>query len=113
MLKGIVNFLVNGLAVLVAGYFLPGVFIEDYWTALLTAFVLGLLNVLVKPFLLFLSVPITLLTFGFFVIVIDAIVILLAATIIPGFAIQSFLDAILFSLLLALVSYIFDLLLKG
>lgn len=108
MIKTIINFLINGLAVLITGYLLPGVVIGDYGVALLTALVLGLLNVLVKPFLVFLSLPITVLTLGFFIIVIDAIVILLAAAIVPGFSVSNFLSAVLFALVLAVVSYIFQ-----
>lgn len=111
MLKLLFRFLINGLSVLVSGYLLPGVFIDNYWTALLTAFVLGLLNLLVKPLLVFLSLPITLLTFGLFILVIDATVILLAAALVPGFAVDSFLSALLFALVLAVLTYLFNALL--
>ncbi|MBD3365911.1 phage holin family protein [candidate division WWE3 bacterium] len=110
-MKTLIQFLVNGLAVFVSGYLLPEVYIENYWIALLTAFVLGLLNLLVKPFLLFFSLPITIVTFGLFTLVIDTIVILLAAELVPGFAVNSFLSAFLFAVVLSVFAYLFHTLL--
>lgn len=111
MLRPLFNFLINGLAVFVSGYFLPGVYTENYWVALLTAFVIGLLNLFVKPVLLFFSLPITVVTFGLFTLVIDAVVILLASYFVSGFAVEDFLSALLFALVLAFVTYVFRLLL--
>jgi len=112
MFKALIHFLINGLAVFLSGYLLPGVFIENYWIALLAAFVIGLLNVLVKPVLVFLSLPITILTFGLFTLVIDTIVILLTARLVPGFQIEDFLSGFLFVLILTVLSYIFNSLLE-
>ncbi len=106
MIKSILRFLINGLAVFLSGYLLPGVIIEDYWAALLTAFVLGLLNLLVKPILILFSLPITILTFGLFTIIIDTAVILLAAYIVPGFVVTDFLSGVLFVLVLSVFTYL-------
>jgi putative membrane protein len=112
MLKLLFKLMLNGLAVFVSGYYLPGVFIDDYWSALLTAVVIGVLNVLVKPLLIFLALPINILTLGLFTLVIDAGLILLSAYIVPGFAVENFSFALLFALVLAFVSYIIHTLLK-
>lgn len=107
MIKSFIRFLINGLAVFLSGYILPGVIIDDYWAALLTAFVLGLLNLLVKPILIFFSLPITILTFGLFTIIIDTAVIFLAAYIVPGFVVVDFLSGVLFVLVLSVLTYLF------
>ena len=65
-----------------------GVHIEDYLTSILVAFVLAILNVILKPILVFLTIPITLITFGLFLLVINAVIALLASHIVPGFYLE-------------------------
>lgn len=108
MFKNLLRFLINGLAVFLSGYFLPGVTVDDYWAALLTSLVLGLLNLFIKPILTFLSLPITILTFGLFAIVIDTAVVLLTAYLVPGFAIADFLSGLFFVLLLTVLTYVLN-----
>ncbi|MFS0782527.1 phage holin family protein [Bacillus sp. 1P06AnD] len=99
----IIRFLISGLALLGIDYVLPGITIEDYKTALIAVFIIGILNIFVKPILHLLSLPITLLTFGLFSFVINALIFFLASQFISGFTVSSFWGALLGSILLSLV----------
>lgn len=103
----IVKFLLNGLAVLLTAYLLPGVNVEDYWTALWVALVLSLVNIFVKPFLIVLTIPITFVTLGLFLLVINALMILLADYFVDGFLVDGFWWALLFSLILSIFNSLF------
>ena len=94
--------LLTAIAVLVLANFLPGVTVVNFTTAILVAAVLGLLNAIVKPIFILLTLPITLVTFGLFLLVINASIILLADKFIDGFSVSSFWTALLFSILLSL-----------
>jgi putative membrane protein len=100
----IIRILVTALAALLVQYILPGVSIENFTTALLLAVVLGLLNLLVKPLLIILTLPVTVLTLGLFLLVINAIIILLASSLVGGFHVDGFWWALLFSIMLSFVS---------
>ena len=100
----LINWLASALVIVIAAYILPGVHVASFWTALLVALVLGILNILVKPLLILLTLPITLVTLGLFVFVINALLILLADAIIPGFQVDGFLWALLFSLLISVIN---------
>ena len=102
-----VKFLFNVLAVLIASYLLPGVYLEGFWSALVLAVILGLLNITVKPLLLVLTIPATILTMGLFILVINAVIIMIADWLLNGFAVGGFWWALLFSLLLWLVNAFF------
>lgn len=103
----ILRFLLSGLAVLLAGYLLPGVSVEHFGYALLVAVVLSIVNVLVKPVLVILTIPITVLTLGLFLLVINALMILLVDYLTPGFDVDGFWWALAFSLILSLINSIF------
>lgn len=103
----IVRFLLSGLAVLLAAYLLPGVNVEDYWTALVVALVLSIVNIFVKPFLIILTIPITFITLGLFLLVINALMILLADYFVDGFVVDGFWWALLFSLILSTFNSLF------
>src|SRR3989344_6734121 len=106
------SLLANSLAVFVAGYILPGVHINSFVTAIVVAIVLGILNTFVKPILVILTLPITLITFGLFALVINTIIILVVASIVPGFRVDGFLWALAFSLVLSLVNSFLNSLVK-
>lgn len=108
MLKRTLHFVANGLAVLVVANYLSGVVVTGFWVALLTALVIGLLNVLVKPVLVLLSLPINILTLGLFTWVLDALLVLLAAYLVPGFAVDAFLTALIFAFATSVVSFVFN-----
>lgn len=106
-MNGIVRFLLNGLAVLLTGYLLQrGVHIENYGYALLVVVVLAIANVLVKPILVILTIPVTVVTLGLFLLVINAVVILLVDYLVPGFEVNGFWWALGFSLILSIFNSI-------
>jgi putative membrane protein len=107
-MKFIAQLVVSALAVIVTSMILPGVHVDNALTALIVAAVLAFLNTIVKPVLVILTIPITVFTLGIFLLVINALMILLAAKIVDGFHVDGFWIALLFSLLLSIVSSVFE-----
>jgi len=93
--------LLTALAVLIIAYLLPGVTVDDYGTAIWVAFIVGILFSILKPILVILTLPVTILTLGLFLFVINAAMILLANSWIDGFSVSGFWTALLFSILLS------------
>jgi len=107
-MNGLVRFLLNGLAVLLTGYLLSGgVHVEHFGYALLVALVISIANVIVKPVLIVLTIPITLVTLGLFLLVINALIILLVDYFVPGFRVDGFWWALAFSLILSIFNSLF------
>lgn len=104
----LVHWLVATVAVIVAAYLLPGVAVSSFTTALIAALVLGLVTAILRPILIFLTLPINFLTLGLFTLVINAGLVLLAARLVDGFQVDGFWWALLFSIVLALVSAIIE-----
>jgi putative membrane protein len=101
--------LVTGLSVFVADYFLNGVHINDDWkTVIIVALVLALLNSFVKPVLVILTIPVTIITLGLFLLIINALMVIWADKLIAGFTVDSWWAAILFSLIVSIVSAILN-----
>lgn len=100
----LVHWLISAVAVLISAYILPGVTVEGFFAALVTALVLGLVNAFLKPVLLILTLPITILTLGLFYLVINALLIMLTGAIVPGFDVRNFWWALLFGLVLSIVN---------
>ncbi len=100
----LISWLISALAILATAYILPGVKIESFFTALVTAVVLGIINSILKPILLLLTLPINVLTLGLLTFVINAFLVLLAAQIVPGFKVDGFWWALAFSIVLSLVN---------
>ncbi|MCH7411346.1 phage holin family protein [Belliella sp. DSM 111904] len=109
----IVQLILGGLAVLITSYLLPGVSVEDFLTGVVIAALIALLNITVKPILIFLTIPITIVTLGLFLIVINALLILLCAEIVPGFTVDGFWWAVLFGLILGLINSLLGVSLGG
>jgi len=109
----ILQLIVAGLAVFITAFLLPGVTVGGYLNALVVAAMIALLNITVKPILIFLTIPITVLTLGLFLLVINALIILLAAELIPGFAVAGFWWALLFSFILSLINSLLGVSLGG
>ena len=101
-MKLILRLLLTAFAVLGISYFLNGVLVENYTSAVIVAAVLGLLRLIVKPILVILTLPVTILTLGLFLFVINALIVLLADHLIAGFSVSGFWVALVFSLLLSL-----------
>jgi len=99
----LIRLIITTIAVLVTDLLLSGVHAEDFVTGLLVAVVLGLLNALLRPLLVILTLPITVVTLGLFILVINAGIVLLAARIVPGFVVESFWWALGFSIILSIV----------
>ncbi len=104
----IVKWALSAVAVLVAAYILPGVAVASFWSALVVAVVLALLNALLKPILIVLTIPITVVTLGLFLLVINALIILLTDSLIDGFSVSNFWWALIFSFLLSILGALFD-----
>ena len=100
----ILNLLLSALAVFVAAYVIPGVTLDSYWTAVIVAVVLGVLNAFVKLIAQAISLPITILTFGFFSLVINVFMLYIADYLVTGFELGSVLNALLFALTLSLIN---------
>jgi putative membrane protein len=96
----LLKLLLSAIAVFILAEVLNGVSVDNYITSLIVAAVLSVLNVLVKPILIILTLPVTILTLGLFLFVINAMIILLADKLIDGFAVDGIWTAILFSVLL-------------
>lgn len=100
----ILKLLLNAFVVFLAAYLLPGVTVENFVTAIVVAVVLGILNTVVKPLLVLLTLPITIVTLGLFAIIINVLMVLLATAIVPGFAVAGFWWALGFSILVSIIS---------
>lgn len=111
-MKLIIRLLLNAVAVFFLADVLKGVQVDSYTTAIIVAIVLSLLNLLVKPILVILTLPITIITLGLFLFVVNGLIILLADQFIDGFAVSSIWTAILFSVLLSILQWLFQSFLK-
>lgn len=96
--------ILSSVAVIIVSYLLPGVYVEDFFAALVLAIVLAILNGLVKPILIVLTIPLTFFTLGLFLLVINAIIILMADGLVPGFQVDGFWWALIFSILLTITN---------
>ena len=109
-MKFIVKILINALAVAIAAYVIPNVALDSFFTAVIVAVALGVINTFIKPIVNIFALPINLLTLGLFSIVINAAFILLVSRFVDGFEVGDFVTAIIFSLVLSLVSSILGIL---
>lgn len=105
-MKILFHWLVATLAILVAAYIVPGTTVT-LTGAIIAAIVLGALNLFIRPILLILTFPITVITLGFFSLVINALLVMLAAALVPGFVITGFWTALFFALVLAVINWVF------
>lgn len=102
----LVRLLITAIVAFALSYLLSGVIIDSIWQAVVLALLLGLLNAVVKPILVILTFPITLVTFGLFLLVVNALIILLADKLLDGFQVKNFWWALLFGLLLSIITSI-------
>lgn len=96
--------ILNAVALLVVAYILPGIVVASFWSAMWAALVLGLINMLVKPLFVLLTLPITIVTVGLFLFVINALLFWLAGSILKGFQVNGFWWAVGGALLYSLIS---------
>jgi putative membrane protein len=98
----LIRLIITTILVVVIAHFLPGISVQDYTSALWVALVLGLLNAFLKPILVLLTLPATILTLGLFLLVINAVVVLVGDYFVDGFIVNGFWNAFIFSILLSL-----------
>lgn len=107
-MKILARLFVSAISIFVTTHLLKGIYISDFTASLLAALILAIINITLKPLLILLTLPINILTLGLFTIIINASLVLLTAAIVPGFSIDNFGWAILFSIILAIVNYILN-----
>ncbi|MBL7943879.1 MAG: phage holin family protein [Flavobacteriales bacterium] len=105
--RTVIQLLITTLALLVGAHLMERVAFDQPWIAVVTAIVLALLNLFVRPLLVLLTIPATLFTFGLFLLVINACIILFAREIVPGFHVADFWSALWLSLLISVVNGLF------
>lgn len=101
-MKLLIRILLTAALVLLISNFMPGVHVDGFTTSVIVAMVLGLLNIFIKPIMVLLTLPFTIVTFGLFLLVINALIILLCTKIVGGFVVDSFWTALLFSVVLSI-----------
>jgi putative membrane protein len=106
-MKIILRLLIYTGAVLLTAWILPGVHVENFATAIMVAIALAIINTFIRPVLIFLTIPVTIVTLGFFLLVLNALIILLIGKIVPGFIVDGFWWALLFSVILSIIAAIF------
>ena len=95
----LVRWLVIAIVFLASSYFLPGIHVKSFWTALIAAIVLSIINFFVKPVVIILTLPINFLTLGLFTFLINALMIWLVSAIVSGFVIDGFMWAFILALI--------------
>jgi putative membrane protein len=104
----LLTWLVTAASLLVTAYIVPGFAVRSFATALIAAVVIGLVNAIVKPILIILTLPLTILTLGLFLFVVNAITIWLAGALTPGFYVAGLIPALLGSIVLTLVTSVIN-----
>lgn len=98
------RWVINAVALLIVANVVPGFGVDTFYSALIAALVLGLVNALIRPLLFILTLPVTIITLGLFTFVINALMIWLVSTIVKGFTVEGFVPALLAALLLWVIS---------
>lgn len=112
MINIFLKWILSAVSLLLVSYLVPDFHIASIYSALIAAAILGLVNVLIKPFLIILTLPINILTLGLFTLVINAVMLLLVSSIVKGIEIRTFTAAIMGAVILWLVSFITNTILK-
>jgi putative membrane protein len=102
----ILRWIINAVALLLVAYLYPGVQVEGFLAALIAALVLGLINAVVRPILVILTLPVTIITLGLFIFVINALLFWLMAEIVPGIRVTGFAAALVGSILYSLITLV-------
>ncbi len=100
-----IKWIINAGAIILSAYFITGVQVDNFWTAIWLAAFLAIVNILLKPILIILTLPINIITLGLFTFVINAGLILLASSVIKGFFVVGFIPALIFAIVLSLVCF--------
>lgn len=102
----LINWILSALVILVASQILPGVHVTGFVAALTVALVLGIINAVIKPVIVILTLPINILTLGLFTLVINSALVMLTSAIVPGFRVDGFLWALVFSIFLSIINMV-------
>lgn len=105
-MRWLVHIVIVGVTLLIVSWILPGFQVQSFGAAVIAALVLGVVNAIIRPILIILTFPITILTFGIFLLVINALMYLLVSVVVPGFHVQGLLTAIIGSIITSIVSAI-------
>lgn len=108
MINLITKVLLSAVALLVVAYLLPGIEVESIYIAVIAAVILGLLNLIVRPVLFVLTLPVTIVTLGLFAFVLNALIFWFAASFVDGFSVDGFLSALLGSILVSIITALGD-----
>ena len=100
----IIRILVSALALLFAAYVVPGIDVSNIYVAIIAAIILGLLNLIARPILIILTLPVTIVTLGLFIFIINALLFWFAASFVEGFTVRGFFPALIGSLVVSVVS---------
>lgn len=109
----LLTWVINALALLIITYLVPSIRIKGFGTALIVAVVLGLINTLLRPVLILLTLPVTILTLGLFILVINALMFWMASALLKGFEVTGFWSALLGSVLYSIISWVLSALIFG
>lgn len=109
----LLRWLLSALALLAVAYLYPGVRVDSFFAAAMAALVLGLVNAVIRPILVILTLPVTIITLGLFLFVINALLFWLVAEIVKGFTVQGFLAALVGSILYSLITLAVSWLVSG
>src|SRR5579885_2724485 len=107
----LLTWIINAVALLALPYVFSGIHVDSFITALVAALFLGLVNTLIRPILVFLTLPVTILTLGLFIFVINALLFWLVGTIVPGFTVAGFWPALFGAIVYSIISWILSALL--
>ena len=104
IIKILIKWVALALILMFVAWVIPGIEVENFWVAMIASVVIALINAIIKPILMFLTLPITVLTLGIFTLVINALLFMFSAYLVPGIEISGFLSAFLGALLLSILS---------
>jgi len=108
-MRGLVlRWLISAASLVAVSYLVPGIEVQGFFSALIAAVILGVLNAVVRPVLIILTLPLTILTLGFFLLVINGLMLMLASALLPGFTVHGFWAALLGALLLSLIGWLLN-----
>lgn len=111
-MKLLIRWLLNACVLVLITYYLPGISVASFYTALMAALVLGLVNTLIKPIILIFTLPVNVLTLGLFTLIINALLLWLVSTVVKGFSVAGFWPAFWAALILGMASWLIGKLLK-
>lgn len=108
MLNKLIHWCISALLLMLTAYIMPGIHVDSFTAALIGAFAIGFVNILIKPLVLLLTLPLNILTLGLFTLVINALMFSLAAYVVPGFEVNNFFSALFGAILLAILNALFN-----